>query len=382
MKVSVNATTLIIGGGIQLGVSFIEYATRNSNIEWQFLISEEIFSNLEMELKNDPRIIVVKKSPAKIFQGYKSRIQIKCMIKKFIPDIIYSLGFPSYIVFKQTEMGHYTNPWEINPEPLPWQTIDGLINRLITRLGILYRIMWARRANFIETQTEAAKLGISKRAHYSLDNIFVVPNSPNSIFVKQGEKIKDIGKLFEKENNVFCLSAPYGHKNLDLIPFVASKLKHDFKYQVKFILTIPPKSKLWIDILEKSNKLNVSEYIDNVGPLKLSDCIDFYKKSKIVFLPTLLEIFSATFLEAMAMKVPIITTNLEFAHDNCKNAALFFNHGDAKHAASLIYEISTNKALYLDQVISGSKILNSYPSANNKYISLFKYFKRVVENGK
>jgi len=135
MKIIVNASTLVIGGGIQVGVSFKEHAIENTDFEWLFLVSKGIYENLNYKLKLDERIVCIVELPAKIVSWYKSRKIIKRYVNKFNPILIYSIGFPSYIRFRKIEIGRYTNPWEFNPKPLPWHIIDGLLNKLKIRLG-------------------------------------------------------------------------------------------------------------------------------------------------------------------------------------------------------------------------------------------------------
>jgi glycosyltransferase involved in cell wall biosynthesis len=76
--------------------------------------------------------------------------------------------------------------------------------------------------------------------------------------------------------------------------------------------------------MREARRYSVSDSIFNVGWLTLSECIDWYNRSDIVFLPTLLETFSATYLEAMRMGRPIVTCDLDFARDICKDAAAYF----------------------------------------------------------
>ena len=52
---------------------------------------------------------------------------------EFKPDLVYSIGYPSYINFNNVELGRYTNPWEINSEPLPWHKIKGTIKKRSTK---------------------------------------------------------------------------------------------------------------------------------------------------------------------------------------------------------------------------------------------------------
>lgn len=55
-----------------------------------------------------------------------------------------------------------------------------------------------------------------------------------------------------------------------------------------------------------------------------------------MFLPTLLECFSASYPEAGFMKVPIFTSDLSFAKTICGEGAFYFNPMDCKNIASVI----------------------------------------------
>ncbi len=379
MDILVNATTLVGGGGAQVGRSFIEQAIHDKCFTWRFLVSKEIFNNLDISIQVDNRIVCITDTPAKIIAGIKSRKIIKKNVDEFKPDLIYSIGFPSYIRFKQIELARFTNPWSIYKDCLPWTIFPSLFTRSYLKLGIFYRNFWARKADYFETQTEDAKLGIFKNLSFPIEKIKVIPNSVNPMFLNTDSFIKDDVTRYTNDHIVFCLSAPYSHKNLDLIPEVASILKYDYNMEMKFYLTIPYENKLWIDIVTKSQELNVSNLVFNVGKIKLHECIAYYKKSKVVFLPTLLEIFSATYLEAMAMQVPIVTTDLSFAHDNCKDAALYFKPGDADDAAKQINKLVTQKKLFQTQVLKGAEILASYPKAEEKFLDLKNYISTIIK---
>ncbi|MDX2281763.1 MAG: glycosyltransferase [Saprospiraceae bacterium] len=300
------------------------------------------------------------------------------MEKQFNPDLVYSIGFPSYIFFKKPEVGRYTNPWEINREPLPWHTISGRKNKIRIKLGIWYRILWARRANYIETQTDAAKEGIATRVRFPKNRIKVIPNSPNSLFIEAGQQLKESNFFEKKDSIVFCLSAGYRHKNLDIIPDVAQEIVKRIGNCPLFILTLPNDSIVWNIIKEKATDTGTLSYIQNIGPIKLKTCIEYYQKARIVFLPTLLEVFSATYVEAMAMKVPIVTTDLDFAHDNCKQAAVYFEKENPVDAADKILALMTDSSLYNQKIREGLEVLNEYPTITEKYDQLFDWFQTII----
>lgn len=381
MKILVNATTLVVGGGIQIGVSFIQQAIKETRFEWRFLVSEGIYNEISPEIKKRYCLVCFPDSPAKLLKGRASRKKILSICESWNPVLIYSIGFPSYIQFNQPEIGRYTNPWEINEKPLPWHLYPRLFDRLKIQLGIWYRQKWARRASYIETQTEAAKIGIVKRVGFPDSKIKVIPNSPNEIFIKAAEDIAE-KTINPGIFNILCLAAPYPHKNLLFIPEVAFELKEKYGLEPIFMLTIPEEDLLLTKIKNKSDELGVTSQINNLGKLNLQDCLEYYKISDLVFLPTLMEIFSATYLEAMAMRVPILTSDLSFARDNCGEAALYFKHDSVEDASSKLNSLFLSSKIRKDLIEKGKKKLKEYPSNQEKYKTLFDWFEQVITNKK
>jgi glycosyltransferase involved in cell wall biosynthesis len=85
-----------------------------------------------------------------------------------------------------------------------------------------------------------------------------------------------------------------------------------------------------------------------------------------MFLPTLLECFSASYAEAMQLNKPIITSDMGFAHTVCKDAALYVNSMDADDIASKIIELSTSYELQQDLVSKGVKRLEVFGSSHDR----------------
>lgn len=378
MRVLVNASTLVVGGGIQIGVSFIEIAARETNIEFLFAVSKGIFDGLPGSLQSDTRVRVIDPSPAGIFSGASSRRLLRELERTWCPQVVYSIGFPSYVRFKTKEIGRYTNPWEINTGPLPWEIVPGIQAKIKNQLGIWYRQFWARRADYIETQTEAARAGIAARIHFPENRIRVFPNSANPVFLDAHREMA-LGTE-EKENLVFCLAAGYRHKNLDLIPQVAKAMLSKYGSSPIFILTLPEDSILWTEIAALARHLDIEQYILNAGKLNLAACVNYYRRARAVFLPTLLEVFSATYLEAMAMRVPIVTTDLEFAHDNCGKGAVYFKRRNADDAADKLHQLLTDDELYQNTVRAGIAQLNQYPTPEKKFQELFNWFNQITQS--
>lgn len=376
-RILVNGSTLLVGGGIQVGVTFIEYAFNfyRDDFEFLFIVAKPLYENLPPKIQLESNVISFKVSPSSLLGGKTTRREIKRLEKEFKPDIIYSIGFPSYIMFKAPEIGRYTNPWEINSPPLPWHTIENSKKAKIF-LGIQYRLLWARNAEYFETQTEAAKAGIIRKLSVAPGKVMVIPNSPNPIFVND-ERFSVFTKLTKIK--IFCLSAAYKHKNLEIIPFVAAHLRVKFNIEAEFILTIPSVSPIAKSVQEKAKELNVSDMICNIGRINLETCLEWYKKSNLVFLPSLLEVFSATYVEAFAMKRPIVTTDLDFARDVCGDAAVYFESGSSEDAAKKIAELCQYSELQLEMVKRGSERLASFPNPFEKHKITFNWLNEIAQ---
>jgi glycosyltransferase involved in cell wall biosynthesis len=125
---------------------------------------------------------------------------------------------------------------------------------------------------------------------------------------------------------------------------------------VKFVLTIDPLS------LEKHFSIEAQSKIINLDRIDVKDCPQLYSECDAVFLPTLLECFSANYPEAMIMEKPILTSDLSFATTVCEDAAIYFNPLNAAEIAQKLIEISQNVDLKNRLIAKGKKVLAKLPT--------------------
>jgi glycosyltransferase involved in cell wall biosynthesis len=168
------------------------------------------------------------------------------------------------------------------------------------------------------------------------------------------------------------MAYPYPHKNLMIIPELSFCLKLK-GINARFVITIPEENEYLRLFINEAQRYNVSDTILNVGRLTLPECIEWYDRSDMVFLPTLLETFSATYLESMRMGKPIITTDLDFARDICKDAAAYFKPRSAESAADMIEKV-VNDRLYWEQlVVNGYERLKCFPGPEDQYKMMIRW---------
>jgi glycosyltransferase involved in cell wall biosynthesis len=380
-RILANATTITVGGGVQAAVSFVEFASKlgPDGPTFLFALSKPALKALPKTVGSDPRVLAFEDSPAHLIAGRRTRRELLELERQFAPDLVYSIGFPSYVKFNATEAGRYTNPWEICSFPTAESTLT-FAERTWRGLRSYYRLHWARRAHYFETQTEIAKAGIIQKLRVDDDRIFVITNSVNPVFAEAGKKVET--RPPGNPRRIFCLSAEHRHKNLMIIPEVARQLAASVGFGFTFVLTLPPQGDLWQSILRDAEQRGVANHITNTGPLSLEGCVQQYRDADCLFLPTLVEIFSATYLEAMVMRVPIVTTDLDFAHDICQEAALYYDPLNATAAANAIESVLMKPALRQGLVSQGIRRMGFFPDPETKHRLLVDWLAGIARHAK
>jgi glycosyltransferase involved in cell wall biosynthesis len=179
---------------------------------------------------------------------------------------------------------------------------------------------------------------------------------------------------------LLCLSAFYKHKNLGVIPHVARNLQQLLPgREFEFVLTLPPEQPPWKSLSSRAARLGVQNRLVTLGPVPVSEGPALYRSCHISFLPTVLEMFSATYPEAMAMGMPILTSNLDFARDVCRDAALYFSPRDPEESAERVAQLACDPKLWNELVARGKARLSELPSAEEQYQMDLQCFREVLE---
>ena len=109
--------------------------------------------------------------------------------------------------------------------------------------------------------------------------------------------------------------------------------------------------------------------IYNVGRLSPLNAPHLYEEVDYMFLPTLLECFSASYVEAMAMKVPILTSDLSFARTVCGDAALYFDPLDPVSIAKKIEGLIRSKAMRQELISAGQVRVTQFNNAQQRALA-------------
>lgn len=361
MRILINTSVINQGGAFQVALNLIRHTMLDKSHNYHYIISQELAASDFLDLEGQS-VTITEKSPANILTARKTRQQIKAFEKEVGPDVVYSVGAPSYIKFKNIEVLRLTNPFVIGADALAYSTLNSL-ERLDIGLRIWLRRQFVGKKQFMITQTLTAKKNIVNNFGTPEVRVKVVPNTYSPIFAPK--KLKTFGSPVQ----ILCLAAPYPHKNLSLVPMVASELIKMGITDFRFVITVPKEMKN--SELTRLNGLvkkhNLDNYVVNIGRVNMEECPKLYEESDIVFLPTLLEVFSATHIEAMAMRVPIVTTDLDFCHEICQDGALYFEPKNHTEAAKKILNLISNKELRDCIKLNQDKIIKELPKTEDIY---------------
>jgi glycosyltransferase involved in cell wall biosynthesis len=230
---------------------------------------------------------------------------------------------------------------------------------------MLWKAAWWRAVDYWWTEAPIAKDGLVQRLRCKPDRIFVIPNTTGPQFGNREYHPKFPG---DSRVEILCLSAYYRHKNLELIPDVALEIERmrpglDFRFTV----TLPPELPEAQAIIARAKQLGVADRIVNLGRVPVAKAPDLYSCSHLSFLPSLLEVFSAVYPESLCTGVPLVTTNLRFARDVCKDAAAYFDPANAMSAAAQIIRLAENEQEWRALSAKGREIFCQLPDATRKW---------------
>jgi glycosyltransferase involved in cell wall biosynthesis len=271
---------------------------------------------------------------------WKTRREIRKLETRLKPDLVYSILAPSYFKFEVTEVIRFANSWVTNPNEHARATLSA-IERV---KSYLYRVNQGRllgKRKYFITQTRVVKEALLSMTGARSEDVAVIPNVLPDVYNRLPAAP---GRRDSTFFNVLSVGAAYKHKNFEIIPRVISLLRERYGVdRVVFHLTLDEGSGTWREIAGAVARMGASGSARNHGRLSQEELAVLYGESQLFFLPTLLETFSASLLEAMHFRVPVVTTGFPFNTEVTGDAALYFRPGDAADAASKIYQVIVNQ---------------------------------------
>lgn len=323
-----------MGGAIQVALSFMYEAMKKNEIEFHFFLSKAVSERFEdSNSRNYTKYDIDFYATDSIISYFSFQNNLSGLEKSIDPDGVISIFGPCYWTPKARHIMGFANGYylyEDTPFFEQWKEHRTLKYKLKKKF---HKYLLKKEADMYWVETNDSKLRLARFVDKDTSKIIVATNNASNYFNEKSNTASDISLPAKKYFRLVYISGYYPHKNFEIIPAIISIL-NERNFKVEFIVTIPD---------EDFNRVFnvVRDHVHNLGPIHPKDCPQVYDSGEAVFVPTLLETFTAIYPEAMISNKPIITTDLSFANDLCHNAALFFKHDDPFDAAEKIISIMT-----------------------------------------
>jgi glycosyltransferase involved in cell wall biosynthesis len=180
-----------------------------------------------------------------------------------------------------------------------------------------------------------------------------------------------------------CLTEYYTHKNLEVLPKALAILPGLTSRRAQVVTTVAPghhpAARRLVEAIERQG---LEHQVVNLGPVSSEDLAAVYRACDALVLPTLLESFSRTYLEAMRFGLPILTSNRDFARSICGEAALYFDPLDAGSVARSMARVMTDPALRHRLAAEGSRRIREFPGWDElagRFVEVLEWLARQPE---
>lgn len=198
--------------------------------------------------------------------------------------------------------------------------------------GIVMEKIIIKKADYIFTVSNTTENKLKEEYNVNNDKIFVFPNGI------KWQNIKDLHLNKKSEDRLKLLFVGRLEERKGLMFLINSLERYKKKYKEKFILNVVGKgdNKKYKDVIKK---LNLEEEIAFQGYLSDEELNNYYCNSDIFIIPSQMEGFGLTILEAIQFGIPIIGTNRGAIPEILKdyNRGFLVSYGDC---ASLVDTIN------------------------------------------
>lgn len=367
MKILFNCSGNVSGGSVQNAANFIKYAAQNKKHEFYYIVSNRVKKILDV-WNVKPFHLTVMDSPAR---NRIARNNIYRLEKKYKPDIVYTMAGPTYIKFKSLHVMGISDPYITHANIKSflhnrryYQAIFFYLMEMTKGLYALYS------ADYFLFQTLTSRNGFIKRFKLNKSKTHILENALGENFLKKSLFFQQ--KSCKKKILIPSAYAP--HKNLEIIFCMCKILKEINKLdEFNFIITIPKNAPYNNRVI----KLGLEGAIHNIGPFNYNDAYKLYAKADAILLPSILETFSTSYLEAIAVCKPLIVADTSFSREICADYANYYNPFSAEDAVkALLHTINSN--LNLNE---RDKIISRYGSQQERFAKALSILETIFEKG-
>ena len=321
MKISLLAHNLRTAGGLSVGKNIVTTLPQIApNYQYLMIIPEkcgypELYGIANTNIYECPEMSLI--SRLRWERGTLSKV-----ISDFQPDWIWALGnmplaLPSC---KQSLLFH--NAHRLYPDvSRAGATASERIFKRTSDIVLSASIKWVNR---VYCQTNTMRQRFHNKFSFPLDKIGLCPNAFSSN-VTSSQKWPIELEPYRGKFILFTLTRYYPHKNLEIIVETFREYRDDLRDVICVMSLHKNQGRRAIALIDSVRRYGLENNFLFTGPIPQERLGDYFCAAAVMFLPTLLESFSGTYLEAMQLDTPILTSDRDFAREVCGDAAEYID---------------------------------------------------------
>ncbi len=352
--VFINGLSAKAGGGKSILNNYLSLLSQKS-LEHSYIVltpdkKDYIkYENNEINIIQLPQILNLSFIQVIVYSYIVNKILIKNKV-----DLVLNLAdIPIRTSCKQIFLFDWA--YAVYPESTVWKLMT-LREWFHRKTKILLFKKYKKFINLILAQTETIKDRLIKI--YDFKSVKILPNA-----VSIDNLVNDYFKEFNLPDGVrlLYLTHYYSHKNIEIFIELAKEIRlKNLNYKLIVTLEVEQNKKV-TTFFDKVKKEGLESIIINVGSVQMKDVPSLYRQCDGLLMPTLLESFSGTYVEAMFHNIPIFTSNFDFARDVCKDGAMYFDPFDVQDIIGQLNLIFCNDSEKNELLKRAKTVLNELP---------------------
>ncbi|MBO4620700.1 MAG: glycosyltransferase [Victivallales bacterium] len=364
------------GGSLQGVVSILRELVKFPEHEYHIVLSKEVKQQLQgIDFPEYMRFYDLPyRCGNRTLNLFLNRAFFNHLERTVHPDCVLCTSGPMYWKSKAPCLMGFNLPHHIYRESPYFKTITfaAQIRRFLRQTVHRLRFRREGTAFFVQTDDVNERL----RKYIGCDKVYTVPNTYSVSYRNIEEFPAKLPPRQPGELRCLTISAYYPHKNLGIIRKVVDVLKSRGHENFKFVVTLPA------EYYERLFGEGYRASILNVGFVPSREGPSLYQECDFMFLPTLLECFSASYAEAMVMRKPILTSDMGFAHCVCKDAAIYYNPVDANEIADKLIALANDQSLQESLVAKGTQLLTQFGTSLDRVQGILRLCENLAKSGK
>ncbi len=359
-KITILAHALSAGGGISVGKNLI-FSLQQKLPEFAYQIFMPANLNFEDSIvrPENTQAYWYRKQKNLLGRKWYDAAFVERKINEFEPDLVLCLGNRgvAYRGARQLLLCHDPHlfyPSQFYARETPKKKLVKWFQRRRLARDL-------KNTDTLFVQTEVAARRIGELFAYRGKTV-ILPNAV-SVDVNEapiGSQAPELIKQRAAKFKLFYLTRYYPHKNLELLVDLFDAFRDRLSGVCLFLTVEATQHPLANRLLADIERRGLGDSIINVGPLAQAELPTYFSHVDALIMPTTLESFSGTYLEAMSFSCPILTSDLDFARSICGDAALYFNPWDVESLFQALMRLIADPSLGEELRAKGRERLQSF----------------------